>query len=99
MTQDDRKDEHQPPEPVEQSQDLVRLRRAYQIACLNITELGDQRQMLVNVLSEALHLMDQLLTEMRLANVAPSAGVIVTKASFDQTMRKLLGHVREEQTS
>ena len=85
------------PGPIEESQDLVRLRRAYQIACVNIVELGDQRQMLVNVLGDALHLMDQLLTEMRLANVAPSAGVIITKAEFDQTMRKLLSRDQSSQ--
>ena len=83
-----------PGDPIEQSQDVVRLQRAYQIACMNLTELGTQRTMLVDALNTATILLDQLLTEMRLANVAPSSGVIITKAEFDAAMRKLLGRDR-----
>jgi hypothetical protein len=85
-----------PAEPIEQSQDLTRLRRAYQIACMNLTELGDQRGKLTDALNTALFLLDQLLTEMRLANVAPSSGVIITKAELDHAMRKLLGRDRNK---
>jgi hypothetical protein len=77
--------------PIEQDPDIVRLRRAYQIACMNLTELGDQRQRLTDALNTALFLLDQLLTEMRLADVAPSSGVIITKAELDRAIRKLLG--------
>lgn len=78
--------------PVEQDPDITRLRRAYQTACLNITELTDQRQALVDALATSMYLLDQLLTEMRLANVTPSAAVIITKADFDRAIRRLLGH-------
>lgn len=76
--------------PIEQDPDVARLRRAYQIACLNITELNDQRAALTDALTTVMYLLDQLLTEMRLANVAPSAGIIIAKADFDRAMRKVL---------
>jgi hypothetical protein len=77
--------------PVEDSQDLVRLRRAYQIACMNLTELNDQRQKLVNALDGAMQLVNQLLMEMRNNGVVPSPQIISFKAGFDKGMRELLG--------
>ena len=43
-----------PKEPVEQSQDLARIKRAYQIACFNITELTDQRAKLTTAIDGAM---------------------------------------------
>lgn len=84
--------------PVEEDPDIARLRRAYHMAVTNLTELTDQRTMLTDALNTALFLLDQLLTEMRLANVAPSAGVIISKADLDRAIRKLLGRGRPETT-
>ena len=83
--------------PVELDPDITRLRRAYMIACVNIADLTDHRTMLTEVLVTATILLDQLLTELRMANVTPSPGVIVTKAEFDKTMRRLLG--RDDSTT
>lgn len=57
-------------------------------------ELASQRARLTAALTHALFLIDQLLTEMRLANVTPSAQIIFSKAEFDRQMRILLGHER-----
>jgi len=78
-------------EPVEHSQDLTRIKRAYQIACLNLADLNDQRSKLANALDGALMLIDRLLAEMREQGVTPSPQIIAFKAGFDQGMRKLLG--------
>jgi hypothetical protein len=76
---------------------ITRLDRAYKIACYNITELTDQRNMLGEALSTATLLLDEALTTMRVANVTPSAQMIYTKANFDQAMKKLLGHARQDE--
>lgn len=85
-----------PSEPIEQSSDLARIKRAYQIACMNITELNDQRQKLVNALDGAMLLLNQLLMEMRTKGVEPSPQIIAFKAGFDQGMRELLGYDHEK---
>jgi hypothetical protein len=76
---------------VEHSQDLARIKRAYQMACVTITELSDQRQKLSTALDSALMLLDRLLAEMREQGVTPSPQIIAFKAGFDQGMRELLG--------
>ena len=86
-------DDHK--KPVEQSQDLVRIKQAYQIACMNITELNDQRQKLTNALDGAMQLINQLLMEMRNNGLVPSPQIIAFKAGFDKGMRELLGEDRE----
>jgi len=83
--------DHDPGDPIEQSGDLARIKRAYQIACLNLAELGEQRSKLANALDGALMLIDRLLAEMREQNVTPSPQIIAFKAGFDQGMHKLLG--------
>lgn len=83
------------PVPVEQSDDLVRIKRAYQIACLNLTELGEQRTKLTNALNSAMLLLDQLMMEMRNKGVVPSPQIISFKAGFDKGIRELLGKDRE----
>jgi hypothetical protein len=83
-----------PKEAVEDSQDIARIKRAYQMACFNLTELGDQRSKLVNALDGAMQLINQLLMEMRNKGVEPSPQIIAFKAGFDQGMRKLLGKDR-----
>lgn len=85
--------------PVEQSDDLVRVKRAYTIACLNLADLNDHSQRLTAALDGALMLIDNLLKEMRSANVRPSPAIVSFKAGFDQGMRELLGKSREESTS
>lgn len=78
-------------EALRQAQDEVeRWKQAHTIACENIAQLNDQRASLMEVLTHGLLLLDQLLTEMRLANVTPSSPIIVSKAEFDKAMRKLL---------
>ena len=84
-----------PKESVEQSQDLVRIKRAYNIACMNLVELNDQRQKLTNALDGAMALINQLLMEMRNKGVVPSPQIISFKAGFDKGMRELLGKDRE----
>ena len=59
-----------------------------------IIVLRDQLVSTMKTLEQAVLLIDQLMTEMRLANVTPSAGIIFTKASFDQKMRLLLAKDR-----
>lgn len=71
--------------------EVDRWKRAHQIACANIAELSSQRAQVVAALTQAILLLDQLMTEMRLANLAPSAGLIFTKAEFDRKMKTLLG--------
>lgn len=92
-----------PKEPVEQSieasSDLARIKRAYQIACVNLTELGDQRQKLVNALDGAMILINQLLMEMRNKGVEPSPQIVAFKAGFDKGMRELLGQNRDDPKS
>jgi hypothetical protein len=83
------------PRDVELSQnDPARLRVALHIATQNLIritrERQEERKVLVAALETALILLDQLLTEMRIAGVTPSAGVVVTKAKFDAAMRKIL---------
>jgi hypothetical protein len=80
----------EPKEPIEQSQDLARLKTAYRIACMTLTELGDQRQRLATALDGALMLIDRLLAEMREKGVEPSPQIIAFKAGFDKGMRELL---------
>jgi septal ring factor EnvC (AmiA/AmiB activator) len=81
-------------------EDTKRLTRSYNIACYNIaelseqkTELNSQKKMLGEALNTATLLLDEMLTEMRLANVTPSAKMIYSKAQFDQAMKKLLSYV------
>jgi hypothetical protein len=64
---------------------------ALRLACQNLAELGSQRARLMAALVSAHVLLDHLLTEMRTADITPSAGVIVHKAEFDRAMRELLG--------
>ena len=71
---------------------ITRITRAYRIACYNITELTDQKNMLGDALNTATLLLDEALTTMRVANVTPSAKMIYTKANFDQAMKKMLGY-------
>lgn len=89
-----------PQQPIEQSieasSDLTRIKRAYQIACLNLTELGGQRQKLVNALDGAMILINQLLMEMRNKGVEPSPQIVAFKAGFDKGMRELLGQNRDD---
>lgn len=73
-------------------QDAKRVTRAYGIACYNITELNDQKNLIGAALNTATLLLDQVLTEMRLANVTPSAKMIYSKANFDQAMKKLISY-------
>lgn len=73
-----------------------RWKRAHTMACQNITQLNDEKQDLTRALEQSMLMIDKLLTEMRLANVTPSAGLIVTKAAFDQAMRKVLGSQDEQ---
>ena len=82
---------HNPREAVEDSQDITRLKRAYQMACFNLSELNDQRTKLTNALDGAMQLINQLLMEMRNKGVEPSPQIIAFKAGFDHGMRKLLG--------
>lgn len=56
-----------------------------------ILQLRSERAVLLGVLTQALILSDQLMTEMRLANVTPSGPVVFSKAEFDRQMRILLG--------
>jgi Tfp pilus assembly protein PilO len=70
--------------------EIARVRKSFQIACINVVALTDQRTALTAALDRATLLLDQLLTEMRLANVTPSSGVIFHKAGLDQAMHKLL---------
>lgn len=69
------------PEESEHAQDIEDL----------TNELRRQHKQFTRMLATAIALIDQLMTEMRLANVVPSAGVIFTKAEFDRQMRILLG--------
>lgn len=73
-------------------QDAQRLTRAHGIACYNITELNDQKNMIGAALNAATLLLNEALTEMRLANVTPSAKMIYSKANFDQAMKKLISY-------
>jgi hypothetical protein len=85
-----------PKEPVEQSQDIARIKKAYQIACMNLADLNDQRQKLTNALDGAMALINQLLMEMRNKGFEPSPQIIAFKAGFDKGMRELLGHDRDD---
>ena len=77
-----------------EEEEITRLKKSFQTACANIAALNDQRQALTAALDTATLLLDQLLTEMRLANVTPSQGIIFTKAAYDQAMQKLLRRAR-----
>lgn len=92
-------DEEVPPYWVRLQTEHDRLQTAYKVACFNVTELTDQRTKLTDALNTALFLLDQLLTEMRLANVTPSAGIIVSRADLDRAMRKLFGRDRPQEDS
>jgi hypothetical protein len=84
-------------DPIEQSDDLARIKTAYRIACMNLAELGGQRSRLVTALDGALVLVDRLLAEMRDKGVEPSPQIIAFKAGFDRGMRELLGrHEKDE---
>ena len=94
-----------PQEPIEQSNDLTRIKRAYNMACMSLTELSDERtrlaaalkntndqcQRLIKAIEGALLLIDQLLAEMRSNGVVPSPQIVAFKAGFDKGMRELLG--------
>jgi hypothetical protein len=84
-------DGYAPKEALEQSEDLARIKTAYRIACMNLTEMGGQRQRLVTALDGAIMLINQLITEMRSKGVEPSPQIIAFKAGFDKGMRELLG--------
>ena len=86
-----------PKEPVEQSEDLARVKTAYRIACMNLADLNDQRQKLTNALDGAMALINQLLMEMRNKGFTPSPQIIAFKAGFDKGMRELLGRDRENE--
>ena len=74
----------------EHREEASRWKRAHDIACQNIADLHTHNSKITDAIAQALLLIDQLLTEMRLANVTPSAGVIFTKAEFDRRMKVLL---------
>ena len=84
----------EPKGPVEDSQDLARVKTAYRIAYMNLAELGEHRTKLVNALDGAMMLINQLLMEMRNKGVEPSPQIIAFKAGFDKGMRELLGKER-----
>lgn len=58
--------------------------------------LRSQRAQVMGILVHGMMLLDQLLTEMRLANVTPSAQVIFSKAEFDRQIRMLLGAKQDD---
>lgn len=72
------------------SEQISEAEHAQDIADLT-NELRRQHAQFVGLLTHALLLLDQLTTEMRLANVTPSAQIIYSKAEFDRQMRILLG--------
>jgi len=95
-----REDEDPRPDSLETTsdQDYNRIKRAYQIAMVNLTEkideieqLKSQRSQLTITLEKALKLSEFLLTEMRIGGMTPSSQAVFTKAALDQAMSKLLG--------
>jgi hypothetical protein len=70
--------------------ELERARIAYRIACENIVELNEQREALKSALGSALNLIDQLLTDLRLAGGTPSKNLILAKGKLDIAMKKLI---------
>jgi len=74
--------------------EVARLQTSLRIACENIAQLSDQRTQLSEALNTATLLIDQLLTDLRLAGGSPSQGLLIAKANFDVTMQRLLGHER-----
>jgi len=74
-----------------EKQDYARLKAAYNIACSNIVEINENRAKLTECLGTALTLVENLLSEMRIANVVPSSQVVFSKANLDRAMLKLLG--------
>jgi hypothetical protein len=79
----------------EMREERDRLQAGYNIACRNLLEMNERNGTLTDALNTATLLLDELITEMRLANVTPSAKIIVTKANFDRAMRKLLGRTQD----
>jgi hypothetical protein len=75
--------------------ELERLRIAYRVACENIVELNEQRETLKNALGSALNLIDQLLTNVRLAGGIPSQSLILAKGKLDIAMKKLFRETDE----
>jgi hypothetical protein len=89
-------EQHHPMSPVEDSQDLARVKTAYRIACMNLADLNDQRTKLTNALDGAMALINQLLMEMRNKGFTPSPQIIAFKAGFDKGMLELLGRDRDD---
>jgi|SRR5215467_10097877 len=92
-------DEERPPDSLETTgvQDYDRLKRAYNIAMVNLVGLNDevallkdQRTHLTLTLEKSLKLVEFLLTEMRVAGMTPSSQAVFTKAALDQAMSKLV---------
>lgn len=78
--------------------DNARCQTALRIACSNVTDLNDRIQTLITTLNSALILTDAMLTELRRLPGPPPTHVIVAKANFDTTMKKLLGNERINQS-
>jgi hypothetical protein len=75
--------------------EIERLTKARDIACYNITELSQQKEMLTGVLTDALTLVDYTIGELRNNNVVPSAALQIAYKQFNEKMRKLLQVNRE----
>lgn len=66
--------------------------RALRICVGNVADLNDRIQMLIKTLESALTLTDAMLTALRGLPEPPPTSVIIAKANFDKSMKKLLGN-------
>lgn len=69
--------------------ELERVEQAFKIACQNIVVLNEQREAFKGALNTAMIVIDQLLTDLRLAHGVPSKELIHAKLNLDVAMQKL----------
>src|SRR5262245_26831980 len=72
--------------------ELKRREMAYKFMAQQVAQLVEEQTMLGAALNTATVLIDQLLSDLRLAGGTPTAGLIAAHDKFNQTMKQLLGH-------
>jgi hypothetical protein len=70
---------------------IARLQASLTIAGQNIVTLNEQCAALKATLHSTMLLIDNLITDLRVAGGTPSPGLLIAKQRFDATMKKLLG--------
>jgi len=72
------------------NEQIKEITRARDIACFNIADLTNQRSLLMQLVNDAMILIDYLVSDLGHAGLMPSVACGIAKQQWDQKVRKLL---------